>query len=82
MSHDDPLLGILGAVGLLGLALVLLVISIRGLIRIGGGPGEIDVGTKGGTPIFAGKGGLSLMLVAGGASAIAGVVLLVTTLKG
>jgi hypothetical protein len=82
MSHDDPVLAILGVVGLLGLALVLLVISIRGLIQIGDGPGEVGVSATGSTAILAGKNGLTLMLIAGSASAIAGIVLLVTTLKG
>jgi hypothetical protein len=72
----SPVLGILGSIGLLLLALVLLVIGIRGLITIADG-GEIKLGS-----FSYGKNGLVLFVVIGIASAIGGIALIVVTAKG
>lgn len=67
-----PIWGILGGVGLLLLALVLLIRGISGLIQVWDG-GEIQIGS-----FTFGKTGLTLMILCGVASAIWGIVILAT----
>ena len=76
MSDGSPVGGILGSVGLLLLAAVLLGIGIRGLITVADG-GAIKLGS-----FTVGRAGLILFIVFGIGSAIGGVALLVVTLKG